>query len=107
MYSTLNVFLKRNLGHFPQGHKMHFSALFVHQVTGGQQEYFDESDIYWTPASTVNGLYEQLFHYKYREITRQHIEYDDFSTDCSGYKVLCVSVISGPLACWVLVNSVL
>jgi ephrin-B len=43
-------------------------------TTDGQQEFFEETDIYWAPASTVTGIYEQLSHHKYREISRLHIE---------------------------------
>ena len=39
-----------------------------------QNDYFEEKNTYWEPASTVDDLYEQLSHHKYREISRQHIE---------------------------------
>ena len=38
------------------------------QVTSdGNQEYFSEENIYWTPASNITDLYEQLAHHKHRD----------------------------------------
>ena len=36
-------------------------------------KFFQETDIYWAPATTTSGLYTQLSEYKYREIPRHQI----------------------------------
>lgn len=37
-------------------------------------KFFRESEVYWAPANTTSGLYNQLSDYKYREIPRSQIE---------------------------------
>lgn len=36
-------------------------------------KFFKESEVYWAPANTTSGLYNQLSDYKYREIPRNQI----------------------------------
>jgi hypothetical protein len=37
-------------------------------------EFFEESDLYWSPASDPNELYDQMAAKKYREIPRHQIQ---------------------------------
>ena len=36
-------------------------------------KYFQESAVYWAPATTTSGLYTQLYENKYRELPRNQI----------------------------------
>ena len=46
-----------------------------------EQEFFQECNIYWVPSSDPAALYAQLAQYKFREILRHQIKYDN----CYGY----------------------
>ena len=43
------------------------------QLVANPSAFFDEEDVYWSPASSCNELYAQLAERKYREILRHQI----------------------------------
>ncbi len=46
-----------------------------HKECDDQTTYFAEQEVYWAPASSYEGLYEQLSRYRYREIPRPQLRY--------------------------------
>ena len=40
----------------------------------GEEAFFTQSDLYWTPASDTAGLYEQLSRNHFREIQRDRVQ---------------------------------
>ena len=50
------------------------TLIFIVQDAYSQLNFFDEKQIYWTPALTIVDLYSQLASKKYREISREQIQ---------------------------------
>ena len=52
--------------------------MYLNQAQVGERKgdikFFEETDIYWDPAPSKEGLYEQLAYRKYREIPAHQIQ---------------------------------